>query len=185
MNATRRAVLAAATTVGATALTGCLGEMPEGAEPDGGTSGDEPATVQVDPHPDYGDVLVGADGMTLYAFQQDTPGDGKSTCSGGCTQNWPPLTVEGEPTAGEAVTAELTTFERETGEQQVAAGGWPLYRFAGDEVPGDANGQGINGVWWVVAPNGTPKEDDGSTAEEESGSGEDTPSDDDEDSGLY
>ena len=32
----------------------------------------------------------------------------------------------------------------------------PLYIFAGDAAPGDVNGQGSGGVWFVVAPDGTP-----------------------------
>ncbi|HYF11044.1 MAG TPA: hypothetical protein VEC09_01965, partial [Actinomycetota bacterium] len=33
--------------------------------------------------------------------------------------------------------------------------GWPLYSFSGDEAAGDTNGQGLNEVWYVVAPDGT------------------------------
>ena len=41
------------------------------------------------------------------------------------------------------------------GTSQVTYDGWPLYYFQGDEAAGDANGQGLNDVWWVVAPDGT------------------------------
>ena len=40
---------------------------------------------------------------------------------------------------------------------------WPLYYFAQDTAPGDLNGQGVGGVWWLVAPDGTLI-DDGDTA---------------------
>lgn len=43
---------------------------------------------------------------------------------------------------------------REDGAEQVTYGGWPLYHFAGDEAPGDTNGQGVNDVWFVVDPSG-------------------------------
>ena len=33
--------------------------------------------------------------------------------------------------------------------------GWPLYYFSGDAAPGDTNGQGVQGIWWVLAPDGT------------------------------
>lgn len=114
------------------------------------------ATVRVAAHPELGDILVGSDGRTLYMFDPDTQGDGTSTCSGGCAEAWPPLTVEASPTAGAAVTAELDTFERTDGTTQITANGWPLYYFANDEVAGDANGQGVNDVWWVLRPDGTP-----------------------------
>ena len=121
-------------------------------------------TVQVRSHPDLGEVLVDSEGRTLYMFASDTRGEGASTCSGGCANAWPPLTVEETATAGEGVTAGLTTFEREDGSTQVAADGWPLYYFASDENPGDANGQGANDVWWVLRPDGTPVRPGTSTA---------------------
>ncbi|WP_137285568.1 plastocyanin [Halorussus salinisoli] len=114
------------------------------------------ATVQVREHSEHGSILVGPDEMTLYMFDNDTQGAGESSCSGSCAEAWPALTVEGEPTAGEQVEAELTTFEREDGSTQVAANGWPLYYFARDEEPGDANGQGVNDAWWVLGSDGTP-----------------------------
>lgn len=115
------------------------------------------ATVRVRSHPDLGEILVGPDGRTLYMFDRDTRGAGASTCSGDCAGAWPPLTVDGEPTAGDGVTAELSTFERGDGSTQVAANGWPLYYFDDDEAPGDANGQGAGDVWWVLGPGGGPK----------------------------
>lgn len=119
------------------------------------TDAESMATVQVDSL-DVGEVLVGPDGLTLYMFDNDTQGEGASSCTGGCLDNWPALTVEGEVSAGADVTAELTTFEREDGSTQVAANGWPLYYFAGDSAPGDANGQGVGDVWWVLSPAGEP-----------------------------
>lgn len=114
------------------------------------------ATVTVRDHPDLGEILVGPDGLTLYMFDKDTKGEPSSTCYDGCADNWPPLTVDGEPTAGDDVSAALTTFEREDGSVQVAAAGWPLYYFTPDETPGDVKGQGVGDVWWVLRPDGTP-----------------------------
>ena len=39
-------------------------------------------------------ALVGANGMTLYTFDRDAAGTGKSTCNGPCAQNWPPLMAQ-------------------------------------------------------------------------------------------
>jgi predicted lipoprotein with Yx(FWY)xxD motif len=50
-----------------------------------------------------GDILVDADGRTLYAFTKDK-GD-QSACSGECAANWPALT--GAATAGTGVQAAL------------------------------------------------------------------------------
>jgi predicted lipoprotein with Yx(FWY)xxD motif len=171
MSSTRRELLA---TVAASAtVAGCLSGdsgTPTGTETEGETDDtatdtttatSDGATVQVRDHDDHGEILVGPDGTTLYMFDSDTQGSGESTCSGDCADAWPPLTVDGDPTAGDGVTAELSTFEREDGGTQVVAGGWPLYYFQNDGSPGDANGQGVQDVWWVLAPDGTPMRDDG------------------------
>lgn len=149
MNWTRRQLLyASGMSVG---LSGCLGNI---TEPGDDEEMPDP-TVRVSSTDEYGDILVDADGMALYMFDQDTQGEPMSACYDGCAEAWPPLIVEGDVTAGEDVSAELTTFEREDGSLQVAANGWPLYYFDSDEEPGDVNGQGVNDVWWVLRPDGT------------------------------
>ncbi|WP_227356710.1 COG4315 family predicted lipoprotein [Haladaptatus salinisoli] len=182
MRPTRRAFL---TTVGATmTLAGCLGG-------DGGTNRTtattagatktttttdgqaSKATVRVSSHPKLGDVLVGPNDMTLYMFDSDTKGKMASTCYDSCADAWPPLTVGGSPTKGDGVAATLSTFERKSGKKQVAANGWPLYYFASDANPGDASGQGVNDVWWVLAPDGTPIRSKATTTTTTSSSGGD------------
>jgi predicted lipoprotein with Yx(FWY)xxD motif len=114
------------------------------------------ATVQVGAHEEHGAILVDREGRTLYMFDQDTQGDSSSACTEECSATWPPLTPDGEVTRGEGVTAELDTFEREDGEGQVVANGWPLYRYAQDQSPGDTNGHGANDVWWMLGADGSP-----------------------------
>lgn len=122
-----------------------------------GSGGDdmESPTVQTKTTDEYGDILVDSEGMTLYMFDKDTKGDGASACYDGCADNWPPFVAE-DPSAGDDVSAALSTFERDGGDMQVTANGWPLYYFASDESPGDAKGQGVGDVWWVLDPAGTP-----------------------------
>lgn len=173
MRLNRRTLLGA--TAGAITLAGCLGSDNSSDEPasssDNATENgsgnrtetvdektDDPAgpTVQVYCHHGHDAILAGPTGQTLYMFDQDTQGADESACYDDCAENWPPLTVENEPTVGDDVTADVTTFEREDGSQQVAANGWPLYYFVDDEKPGDVEGQGLNDVWWVLDPNGAP-----------------------------
>jgi len=98
-----------------------------------------------------GDILVDADGRTLYVFTKDK-GD-QSACSGECAANWPALT--GTATAGTgAQAALLSTATQADGSSQVTYGGKPLYYFAGDAKPGDTNGQGVGSVWYAVTPDG-------------------------------
>jgi predicted lipoprotein with Yx(FWY)xxD motif len=98
-----------------------------------------------------GDILVDADGRTLYVFTKDK-GD-QSACSGECAANWPALT--GTATAGAgAQAALLSTAAQADGSTQVTYGGKPLYYFAGDAKPGDTNGQGVGSVWYAVTADG-------------------------------
>jgi predicted lipoprotein with Yx(FWY)xxD motif len=98
-----------------------------------------------------GDILVDADGRTLYAFTKDK-GD-QSACSGQCAANWPALT--GTATAGTgAQAALLSTAMQANGNSQVTYGGRPLYYFAGDAKPGDTNGQGVGSMWFAVTADG-------------------------------
>jgi predicted lipoprotein with Yx(FWY)xxD motif len=98
-----------------------------------------------------GDILVDADGRTLYAFTKDK-GD-QSACSGECAANWPALT--GTASAGSGAQASLlSTAMQANGDSQVTYGGRPLYYFAGDAKPGDTNGQGVGNVWFAVTADG-------------------------------
>ena len=108
---------------------------------------------------DLGEILVDAEGLTAYVFFSDEQG-GESTCYDECEAAWPPITVEGEPAAGDGVDRSLLgTTEREDGSTQVTYDGWPLYLFASDAAPGDTNGQGVGEVWFVVGPDGQAIED--------------------------
>jgi predicted lipoprotein with Yx(FWY)xxD motif len=110
------------------------------------------ATVRVESS-DLGDIVVDADGNTLYVFLADEGTE--STCYEECEDSWPPLTVDGDPAAGEGIDGSLLgTTERTDGSVQVTLDGHPLYSFAGDEAAGDTNGQGVGDVWFVVSPSG-------------------------------
>jgi predicted lipoprotein with Yx(FWY)xxD motif len=104
-----------------------------------------------------GTYLTDSSGKSLYMFASDT--STKSTCSGDCATQWPPLTSKDAPKAGTGATAgKLTTIARDDGTKQVAYNGHPLYYFKGDSSAGQTNGQGIDGFgakWWVLSPAGS------------------------------
>ncbi len=110
---------------------------------------------------DLGQVLVAANGMTVYLFMPDAQGD--PTCTAACAQAWPPLTVDdaAAATAGDGADAGMvgSATHPEAG-TQVTYNGWPLYFFAGDAAPGDTNGEGQGGVWYVLDPTGNPVDAD-------------------------
>lgn len=102
-----------------------------------------------------GQILIDAEGRTLYLFMNDTANT--STCTGGCAQTWPALLVTGAPSGGLGVEAsKIGTTSRSDGGTQVTYNGHPLYHFASDSAPGDTKGQGIGGNWFVVSPQGEP-----------------------------
>ena len=112
-----------------------------------------PATVDVSQNEALGKFLVDADGMTLYLFTMDTKD--ASNCYDDCAAAWPPLLTTDPVVAGNGVDASLLgTAERKDGATQVTYDGHPLYTWAQDEAPGDATGQAVGDVWYVVSPAG-------------------------------
>ncbi|MBC8160714.1 MAG: hypothetical protein H7Z42_05790, partial [Roseiflexaceae bacterium] len=113
-------------------------------------------TIALVGNPTLGQILTANNGLTLYVFMNDT--ENTSACNGGCAAVWPPLLVDENvaPTAGTGVSGVLGTTVRQDGKRQVTYNGLPLYFFAGnaaapaDTQPGNTNGQGIGGVWFVV-----------------------------------
>ena len=100
-----------------------------------------------------GEILVDAEGNTLYAFTQDP--NGASVCYDECATNWPALISDAKLSAGESIERSLLgTAVRANGSQQVTYAGMPLYHFAGDARPADTNGQGADDAWFVVSPEG-------------------------------
>jgi predicted lipoprotein with Yx(FWY)xxD motif len=113
-------------------------------------SGSSAATVTVVSKGTVGAVLSNGQGLTLYRYTPDTPG--VSNCTGGCAVTWPPLVLPAgvtTPVAGTGVTG-LGTIKRSDGSLQVTENGMPLYTFTGDSSRTDANGQGLDGTWFVL-----------------------------------
>jgi predicted lipoprotein with Yx(FWY)xxD motif len=95
-------------------------------------------------------ILVDAQGMTLYSLSAEQ--NGKFICtSAACVQVWHPLVAQSGSTPSGSV-GSLATVKRPDGTEQVTYKGVPLYTFAQDTAPGDANGQGIKdvGTWTAV-----------------------------------
>jgi predicted lipoprotein with Yx(FWY)xxD motif len=91
-------------------------------------------------------VLVGPNGMTLYSFDKDTVGSGKSVCNGPCATNWPPLmAAETDKPSGD-----YSIITRDDGKKQWAVKGMPLYFWIKDINPGDKTGDGVQKVWHVI-----------------------------------
>ena len=91
-------------------------------------------------------ALVGANGMTLYTFDRDAAGSGKSVCNGPCATNCPPLMASTSPGG------DYSLVTRDDGSTQLAYKGKPLYYWAKDAKPGDRTGDGVNQAWHTARP---------------------------------
>jgi len=90
-------------------------------------------------------VLVNDAGMTLYTFDKDTAGSGKSACNGPCAALWPAV-----PATSASYSAPYSVVIRDDGTKQLARNGKPLYLFAQDTMPGERKGDRVKDVWHVV-----------------------------------
>jgi predicted lipoprotein with Yx(FWY)xxD motif len=97
-------------------------------------------------------VLTNAKGLTLYYFTSDSAT--QSALSRNCLRVWPPLLFSGSggPTSSSSLSGKLSV-QTDVNGNQIEYNGHPLYTFSGDSAPGQTNGDGLYGVWFVVTPN--------------------------------
>ena len=93
-------------------------------------------------------VFTNSAGMTLYTFDKDPAGSGKSVCNGPCAKNWPPLMAS----ASDKASGDWSVVTRDDGSMQWAYKGKPLYLWVKDQKPGDKTGDGFNKVWSLAKP---------------------------------
>ncbi|MET9479158.1 SCO0930 family lipoprotein [Streptomyces sp. NPDC006638] len=103
---------------------------------------------------ELGEVVTDSEGFTLYRFDKDTASPPKSNCEGDCEKAWPVVSAEGAKAPAGVDASLLGEVARADGTKQLTIAGWPMYRYAQDESPGDANGQGVGGTWFASAPDG-------------------------------
>ena len=106
------------------------------------------ASMMAAPAKMEGGVLVGSNGLTLYTFDKDVTGSGKSVCNGGCATNWPPLMAG----ASDQASGDYSLVTRDDGSKQWAYKGKPVYFWVKDMKVGDMTGDGVNAVWHVIKP---------------------------------
>lgn len=105
-------------------------------------------TIKVVDDPVLGKILVNDEGLILYVYDFDTANSatGAATCMGTCLDDWKPLVVDTDVvTAGDGVDkGDLSVV--------VAYKDQPLYTYAKDTKPGDANGKNVGDGWKVAVP---------------------------------
>ncbi|MCX4993543.1 hypothetical protein [Streptomyces sp. NBC_00568] len=115
--------------------------------------------------------IVNGSNLALYRFENDSANPSQATCSGTCATVWPPVLVkfneqgktrimiDGIPNQRKAV----GVVKRADGTYQLTLGGWPLYRFNQDAKAGDLKGEGRDGKWFAIGPDGQPAFKGGNT----------------------
>ncbi|MDV8148773.1 hypothetical protein [Arthrobacter sp. B10-11] len=101
-----------------------------------------------------GQVVVDAQGMSVYFFTKDVKDSGTSACTGACIAAWPPVLTESDEPAVEGITGTVGTISTPEGKKQVTISGLPVYYYIKDKAAGDVTGQGVNDVWYLVSPAG-------------------------------
>ena len=89
-------------------------------------------------------VLADPSGMTVYTFDKDNAGSGKSVCNDQCAKMWPPVPANAK------VMEPYSVVTRDDGGKQLAYKGKPLYLFANDTKAGERKGDKMKDVWHVV-----------------------------------
>jgi predicted lipoprotein with Yx(FWY)xxD motif len=168
MKTTRLQMLSLSIVAGASlALTACgsstrtasvAAQAPVASEAPAPSTGSKPAAgagvALKEASSSLGQILVDAQGRTLYAFTNDI--NAQSTCTGTCAEAWPPQIVDESWSVAPGLDSGIfSTSARADGTLQLMAGKFPLYYFSGDAKPGDVNGQGSGGVWFAVTPKAT------------------------------
>src|SRR5260221_14485361 len=142
--------IAVLTVLGVLALAGCGGYG--GSSSSGRSSASGPAQIKTATATVKGQsttILTNSQGRTLYYRTTDTAS--ASTCTGGCASTWPPLLTSGSPVAASSLPGTLNSLSDANG-IQVTYNGHLLYTYSGDSKPGDTNGEGIGGGWFVATP---------------------------------
>ena len=158
MNRSRIAFVIGTAVLGLSALTACgADETPaqdKTSEPAPIESARDVALATADVG-EFGEIVVNGDGRTLYLFTKDTADPPKSNCNGDCAAMWPPVEAGSGTPKVEGIDDSLVgTVTRDDGTEQLTINGWPLYLFAKDAKAGEAKGQAVGDVWWVVGADG-------------------------------
>lgn len=89
-------------------------------------------------------LLAGNGGFTLYTYDDDVAGSGKSACEETCLERWP--AVPPQAASGK----DFGSIQRSDGTSQLTYRGQPVYYYRYDHKPGDAFGDGKSGLWHAL-----------------------------------
>ena len=154
----------------AVAVTGCGGDsgsatagggtQKQPSSPPEPTSGEPTAVLQSATIPGLGKVLVDSAYKTLYYFDRDKRGSGKTNCYGACGREWyykPSGTKPIIAPGGELNYMMTGTIRRSDGSVQATYNGWPLYTNIREynEETTHVGKNSYGGRWFPLHPDGT------------------------------
>jgi len=171
MNRVRTGVITAAALAGLAALTACSNAS-AGMDPTA-MGGADHVMLTATEIAGIGKVVVAANGKTLYRYDKDSNQPPTSNCDDKCATTWSPAIEASTPMLEGVADGMIGTVVRKDGSKQLTLNGWPLYELATD-VAGQANGQGHEGVWFAVTPEGgkaSGRAAEGAVAPADGGSG--------------
>jgi predicted lipoprotein with Yx(FWY)xxD motif len=109
----------------------------------------ETIILRIRSDPKLGNILADGKGMTIYYRRTDAAMN--TDCYGVCASTWPPLIIKGGVQVMSGINGKVGGLQRGGGGgRQVTYNGQPLYYYNGDKQPGETNGQGLAGNWYVV-----------------------------------
>ena len=106
-------------------------------------------TIEVSSKSGIGQYMVNAEGMSLYYTSQDEPGE-PDIFIPGVPEIWPIFYTDTIIVPPELNPALFINIMRVDSRLQTMYYGHPLYLYTGDTKPGDTNGNGIDGVWFLA-----------------------------------
>jgi len=111
-------------------------------------------TVMIATDKALGNYLVDGKGMTLYWFAKDSPATSAGT--GQKNPYWPAFAPSSFVVPSALNEGDFGTIVRGDGTQQATYKGYPLYYFVKDMKRGDATGQNVRNIWFVIDPDKFP-----------------------------
>jgi predicted lipoprotein with Yx(FWY)xxD motif len=90
-------------------------------------------------------IMVDVQGRGVYTYDLDKDPQ-RSSCDDMCRILWPPIVAAPDARAS----GRFSLVDRNDGRRQWAWDGKPLYRWISDRRRGEANGDGVAGVWTLV-----------------------------------
>jgi predicted lipoprotein with Yx(FWY)xxD motif len=99
-------------------------------------------------------ILTDAAGMSLYTWDRDDPT--AMTITTTASASWPLYLVSDVPMAPAGLPGMIGAAPRHDGGMQGTFNGWPLYYYVNDKAAGDTNGDGVGGIWHLIALSNQP-----------------------------